>query len=154
MSFNPEAFMNAVFTEANDTTITPCPAGEFPAQITELTPKSGTISKGDRAGETWARLDILWETTDPVAQAATGREKVRVRQGVMLDLLPNGGLDMSKGKNVQLGKLREAVGLNVPGAPFSPAQLVGRSARIVVGHRIDERDGVTIQAEVKTTAPL
>jgi hypothetical protein len=154
MNFSPETFMNAVYTEANDDKIIPCPVGEFSAQILEITPKSGIISKGERAGEPWARLDVSWETSDHAATSATGREKVRVRQGIMLDLTPSGGLDFSTGRNVGLGKLRSATGLNVPGQPFSPAMFVGRSGRISVGHRIDERDGVTIQAEVKAVAPL
>jgi hypothetical protein len=154
MNFSPETFMNAVFNEANDTKIIPCPVGEFPAQILEVTPKSGIISKGDRAGETWARLDVSWETSDHAACAATGRERVRVRQGIMLDLTPNGGLDFGPGRNVQLGRLREAVNLNQPGQPFSPAMFVGRSARISVAHTLDNRDNVTIQAEVRNVAPL
>jgi hypothetical protein len=152
--FSPETFMNAVFTEANDTSIIPCPAGEFASQIVSVEPKSGTISKGDRAGEPWARLDVLWETQDPAACSVTNRTPTKIRQGIMLDLTPQGALDMSKGKNVQLGKLREAIGLNTPGQPFSPAMMIGRSGRTSVSHRIDERDGVTIQAEVRAVASL
>jgi hypothetical protein len=154
MNFSPETFMNTVLTEVNDTKIIPCPTGEWPAQIVEVTPKTGTISKGDRAGETWARLDVNWEITDPQVTSVTNREKTRVRQGVMLDLNPNGGLDMGPGKNVQLGRLREATGLNVSGAPFSPSMLLMRSGKVRVAHRIDERDGVTIQAEVQAVAAL
>jgi hypothetical protein len=152
--FSPETFMNAVYTEVNDTKIVPCPVGEFPAQIVEVTPKSGTISKGERTGEPWAMLQVNWETSDPSACAATGRDKVRVRQGIMLDLTPAGGLDFGPGRNVQLGRLREATGLNQPGQPFSPSMFTGRSGRISVAHRIDDRDGVTVQAEVKNVAPL
>lgn len=152
--FSPESFMQTVFTEVNDTKIIPCPAGDWPAQAVEVTPKSGTIGKGDRAGEPWARLDVSWEITHPSVLEACHRDKVRVRQGIMLDLTPSGMLDMGPGKNVQFGKLREALGLNVPGAPFSPAMIVGRSGMVKVAHRIDERDGVTIQADVTAVAGL
>jgi hypothetical protein len=152
--FNPEAFMQAVITDANSTALTPCPPGEFPAQILEVKPASGTIGKGDRAGQPWARLDVSWEITDPSVAAITGRERTRVRQGVMLDLTASGDLDMSPNQNVRLGQLREAVGLNQAGQAFSPAMFIGRSARVVVKHEIDNRDGVTIQANVVAARPL
>lgn len=152
--FSPETFMNAVFTEANATTLQPCPAGEFPATVSEIKAASGTISKGERAGEPWARLDVTWEIQDPSVADQLGRKSVKVRQGVMLDLTAEGGLDMSKDRNVNLGRLRDAVGLNQPGQPFSPNMLIGRGGRVSVQHRIDDRDGVTIFAEVRGVAPM
>lgn len=152
--FSPETFMNAVFTEANETKIVPCPVGDWPAQCDAVTPKSGTISKGDRAGETWAKLELRWVIEDPAVTAETGRNPTKVVQSIMLDLTPQGGLDMGPGKNVQLGRTREACGLNQPGQPFSPSMFVGRSARCSVSHRLDERDGQTIYAEVRAVTSL
>ena len=45
------------------------------------------------------------------------------------------GLDMGKGKNVALGRLREATDLNVPGQPFAMAMFPGRLAKIKVTQR-------------------
>lgn len=147
--FNPEAFMQATIDQANDTKVIPCPEGEFHAQAIDVKVSSGTIGKGERTGEPWASLNVTWEIADPNVAAITLRDKTRVRQGVMLDLTSDGNLDMAKGRNIGLGKLRDAVGLNVPGQPFSPTMIIGRAARVAVKHRIDERDGETIQPEVR-----
>jgi hypothetical protein len=69
----------------------------------------------------------------------------------MLDLTPGGGLDLGKGKNVGLGRLREAVRLNDSSKPFSFAQLPGQAARVTVSHRIDGED---TYSEIKKVAPL
>jgi hypothetical protein len=58
---------------------------------------------------------------------------------------------MSKGKNVSLGKLREAVGQNKPGKPWSPAHLNGAQLDVLVTHRADKDTG-DIYAEVKRVA--
>lgn len=152
--FSPESFMNAVMTDANDTKIIPCPPGEWSAQCVDAKARSGIIGKGDRAGEPWAQLVLTWETHDTAVTSVTQRDPTRVIQSIMLDLTDQGNLDMGTGKNVQLGRAREATGLNVPGQPFSPTMFVGRSARVNVKHKIDERDGVTILAEVAGVAKM
>ena len=60
---------------------------------------------------------------------------------------------MGKGKNVGLGRLREAADLNVPGAPFSFAMFEGRPVKVSVKHRVvDDRifDEVKAVAEALT----
>ena len=69
----------------------------------------------------------------------------------MLDLTPSGSLDTSKGKNIGLGRLREAVGQNKPGQAFSFQNLPGLMAKITIKHRLVDDDTF---AEVKGTAPL
>ena len=58
----------------------------------------------------------------------------------MLDLAATGGLDMSEGKNVALGRLREALGLNDPSQSFSFHQLPGLMGRVNVTHRVVGED--------------
>jgi hypothetical protein len=70
----------------------------------------------------------------------------------MLDLNESGtGMDTGKGKNVTLGRLREALGLNQPGTPFSFRQLIGRAAKISVTQRVD---GDQIYNDVKGVVKL
>lgn len=152
--FDANSFMNAVFTEANDTKLVPCPAGEYQAQIEKLEPKSGTIGKGDRIGEPWASLNISYAVADQAVTAITGRDKVTVFQSVMLDLTPQGGLEQGPGKNINLGRLREACGLNNPGQPFTPSQLIGQMVRISVRHVPSFRDPSTLVAEVSGVTRL
>lgn len=152
--FSPDQFLQTVYSEANDTKIIPCPVGEWPGQCSDVKVRSGTISKGDRQGETWASLNLIWDISDPSVTAVTQRTPTRVTQSLMLDLTPEGNLDMGPGKNVQLGRAREACGLNVPGQPFGPQMFVGRTARVNVAHRIDERDSQTILQDVKGVTKL
>ena len=58
---------------------------------------------------------------------------------------------MGKGKNVALGRLREALGQNTPGKPWSFGMLVGQVAKVAVKHRITDA-GDTF-AEVKRVLP-
>ena len=67
--FDADNFMNAVFTEANDTRLVPCPAGEFHAVIEKAEPKSGTIGKGDRIGQPWAQIAVSLKIEDAAVSA-------------------------------------------------------------------------------------
>jgi hypothetical protein len=148
-TFDPSAFLNATITEANSTVTTPCPEGEFFA-IIDGEPKINQWQSRD-GSKSGLRLDLTWSTDDDAACSVTGRKPTKIRQGIMLDLTENGGLDMGRGKNVSLGRLREATGLNVPGQPFSFSMLQGKAAKVSVGHRIVED---RIYDEVKGVAKL
>jgi len=131
--FDPATFIDAVVTEANATVSTPVPVGEYLATAGEVKIESW-VSKADPT-KSGLRAEVPWviENNDAVSQV-TGRPKNTVRQSIMLDLTPEGGLDMGKGMNVQLGKLREAVGLNQPGQPFSFRMIQGRTGKVKVEH--------------------
>jgi len=146
--FDPAAFASTQYTEANDTKYTPVPAKEY-AAVAKIPDISKAFRQTDK-GQTI--FDVLWEVDDEEARQLTGMPKPTVRQSIFLDMAPNGqGLDMSKGKNVKLGQLREALSLNVPGQPFSFTQIDGRPARITVKHRQYEGDTF---ADVKEVTKL
>lgn len=145
-TFNPDTFLNTEATEANATTYTPCPEGEPVAAIKAIKPRVLTDGR--------AVLDVTWTVDDEEAREATGMAEPAVRQTLWLDITESGGLDFGKGKNVGLGKLREAVNQNSSGKPWTPGMLVGQVARIKIVHSIDKRDGVTIQADVKAVTKL
>lgn len=149
MSFSPEQFLEMQVNESNDTKVIPVPVGEYIALVSEVKCRQWQ-SKADPSKSGLA-LDVIWEVDDQAVKELLGREKVTVKQGVMLDLTDGGGLDMGKGRNVGLGRLREACDLNIPGQPFSFQMLPGRAAKINVQHRVD---GDTIFAEVKAVAKL
>jgi hypothetical protein len=147
-TFDPNAFMNASITEANDTQYVPFPEGEYSASIDKVEPKV--------VGQENPRpiLNVTWKSSDPDVQTATGRAENSVRQTIWLDVTESGGLDFGKGKNVQLGKLRDALNQNRPGQAWAPGMLVGGMAKVKVKHSIDRRDGVTINAEVAGVTKL
>lgn len=148
MNFDPNAFMQATIEGANSTRLIPWPVGDYHAHIVELKPKTGTIGKGERQGETWAGLDVLFQSDDPAINGALGRVP-RSKLGIFLDLTEQGMLDMGEGKNLGLGRLREACGLNDKNRAFSPQQLIGQHLIINIGHRTDPNDPSIVYDEVK-----
>ena len=145
--FNPEQFLDMQVTDSNDTKSIPVPVGEYTAVAEEVKCRQWQ-SKQDPS-KSGLTLDITWSIDDAVVKELLGRDKVTVRQGIMLDVTDSGGLDMGKGRNIGLGKLREGLNLNVPGQPFAFSMIPGRVAKVSVTHRID---GENIYAEVKGVA--
>ncbi len=132
--FDPKTFGQMTFTDANSTESVPIPVGEWPFTITkqeiiEWSSKTDSSKRG-------LKLQLGMETEDPAIVAVTGRPKNTSRYEIMLDLTPEGGLDFGKGMNVRLGRLREAVGLNKPGAPFAFDMLLGHTVKASVKHEI------------------
>lgn len=145
--FSPEQFLDLQVTDSNDTVVVPVPVGEYLAVVKEVKIRPWQ-SKADpsKAG---IALDLQWTIDDAGVKALLGRDEVNVKQGVMLDISEQGGFDMGKGKNIGLGRLREATGLNQAGQPFSVTMLTGRMAKVRVEHRaVDDQ----IFAEVKAVA--
>lgn len=148
-TFDPASLFEQTTTDANDTKILPIPEGEYLAVIEKAEPATWTSRDGTKSG---IRLDVHYLIDDEAAKAATGRDKLTVRQGIMLDLDESGtSLDMGKGKNVGLGRLREATGLNVPGQPFAMAMFPGRLVKIKVTQRPGD-DPETVYNDVKGVA--
>lgn len=145
-TFNPDAFMNSTTTEANSTQYAQVPEGEFQASIDSVTPRTTGTGK--------ALLNVKWKVDDEGVRLETGMAEPSVFQTIWLDITESGGLDGNKGKNVQLGKLRDALGQNVAGKPWAPGMLVGGLAKIKVKHSIDKRDNVTLNAEVSGVTKL
>lgn len=135
-AFDPKAFLDITVNEANSTERIPVPAGEHVAVIEKV-----DIRSGNKDGKDWAFLDVTYNIDSPEVKAAVGRDKVTLTQGVSLDFTPTGGLDFSKGRNVQLGRLRDSVGLNEAGKPFGFRMLEGKVLKIVVGHTPSTRPG-------------
>jgi hypothetical protein len=145
-AFNPDTFLNTETDSASATAYTPCPEGEMTAAIKAIKPRVLTDGR--------AVLDVTWTVDDETARQETGMAEPSVRQTIWLDTTESGGLDFGKGKNVGLGRLRDAVGQNTAGKPWAPGMLVGQVAKVKVSHSIDKRDGITINAEVKAVLPL
>jgi hypothetical protein len=157
MSFDPNSFLDLQVVGSNDTKLVPIPIGEYPAvtgdvEIVPWQSKDDSTKSGLKAV---IQLHIDSSATTPLGdtvQGATGRDKNIVRYEAMLDLLPDGkGLDMGKGKNVTLGRLREAINLNDPNTPFSFRQIPGRPLKVMVSHREYKGD---LFAEVKAVTKL
>lgn len=132
--FDPKSFAQMTFVDANSTEFVPIPAGEHLFTITksEIT----SWQKKDDPTQGGLKSVLTMETEDEAVTAVTGRPKSVLKHEMMLDLTPEGGLDMGKGMNVNLGRAREACGLNKPGAPFGFDMFVGHQVKAQVGHEI------------------
>lgn len=128
--FDPNTFLNQEQTGGFDTKYPVIPAGEYPAiskkldfrQMDAKDPTKGKLNV----------LDIIWGIDDAGVKEATKLPEPTCRQSVFLDLDDDGKLARGTGKNVQLGRLLEALNLNDPNVPFSFSQLVGKPAIVRV----------------------
>ena len=124
MTFDPQALLDQAFEGSNSTKIINIPEGEYTAMIQDLQ-EAQRVSRD---------------------QAKSGMKlTMKMKHDVMLDFNEAGGIDTGVGKNIQLGRLREACGLNGAG-PFSFRQLEGKVVKVRIGHRVD---GDNIYDEVK-----
>ena len=146
MSFDPETFMTTATTEANETTYQPVPEGEYRAMI------SDAVARQPKPG--FVLLDVTYDIDDPqLAEKLNRQNPVKIRSGVILDVSDDGALETGANKNVKLGKLRDAVGQNQPGQPWSPQKLIGAGpVTIFVGHRADKENADVVYEEVKRWA--
>lgn len=140
-AFDPASFLDATTTEAL-TRRPPIPAGtELLGIIGEPKPRQSPGKKDPTQVYTFLDLPIEFDLSqNPAVQAQIGQPKVTLTYGFMIDVTASGALDTSAGKNGRLRQLREALGMNAPGQPFSPRMLQGRQIRAKIGHRVDERD--------------
>lgn len=139
MPFNPESLLGANYEEANSTELVPLPDGDYLAvsdPITAESFKQFDITKGERAGQKGLMLFVGWNISDDDGKLkeALGRSP-KIRQSIMLDVTKDGGLEFGKGRNVSLGRLREALGQNGNGRPWTWSMLGGQAARIKVGKK-------------------
>lgn len=150
--FDPKQFLEMSVDQANATEFVPIPAGDYVAVIDSVDARPWQAK--DDPSKAGMALDVVWSLDDAGVKELLGRDVVKVKQGIMLDFTEEGALDMGKGRNVGLGRLREAVGLNEPGRPFAPQMLVGRPAKVKVEHRADPKDPAKLYAEVRAVTKM
>lgn len=135
--FDVDSFMTEEVTEALSTSLTPLDEGEYAAVVESVEVKT----PGD-----YVILEALWQIDEDDAEAACGRRNVKIKQAIFLDIV-DGRMDTSNGKNVGLGRLREALGQN-DGSPWSPAMLEGQPALVKVVQDPDKNDSEVIYNRV------
>lgn len=145
--FDEDAFMSSTSEGEMSTEFTPVPVGEYSAVVKKVGTRSG---EGEGEKGSWAMLDVTWAIDDAGVTEITGMDNPSVRQSIFLDITESGGLDYGKGKNIGLGRLREALGQNT-GAAWSPSMLEGNVATVLVDHRLYE--GRTF-ADVKNVSAI
>lgn len=133
--FDVDALMNATVQESNSTFINPLPAGDLNAVIDKA-----SLAQGNKDGKPWVRLDVVYDVTSPETKEATGLEEPKAFQTIFLELRENGTLNTDIGKNIPLGKLRVATGLNEPGQPFNFSMFVGKPVIVHIKNEVNKQD--------------
>lgn len=149
MELNPEMLLESAINAPLETKLIPCPEGEYTMLISALAIRTGT----DKNGDGYTLLNVTLEVEDQSVRESTGREKVFVQHSCKLDIVANPAngqpmLDTGKGKNIDLGRLREACDLNEEGQDFTMNMLLNRIVKGKVTQRTVEETG-DVYAEVK-----
>ena len=147
--FNAELFMQQEYESETSTKLILPPADDYQAVIDSLLARQTTTKEG----ELFTYFNVAWELTDQKAKDACKRDKVLCYQMVPVDLTDSGSIDMSEGKSIQLGRVRDAVGQN-KSTRWSPTQLKGAYATVKVTHSLDKRDNETMNANVVKVTKL
>jgi len=136
--FNPDTFLEQTVTGSLDTKYPVIPAGEYPAISQSIKAREMPNTKEPEKGP-YTVLDIVWNIDDAGVKEETGLDSPTCRQSVFLEL-KDGLLDMSAKKNIPLGRLREALGLNDPDRAFSFNDLVGQPAIVRIEQSANAKD--------------
>jgi len=131
-AFDPNVFLNQEVTGANDVKYTPIPIGEYKAYIDDL---------GTDKYEQTPILVVTYALLDEKLKTELGLEKPTVIDRIFLDVDGAGNLAFGKNKNIKLGRLREAVGLNDPKKKFNFNMLRGLGPlNILVEHNFNKKN--------------
>ena len=142
-AFDPQTFMNIEIAGEMETRYTPVTPGTYPATIDGIDIREVTNDRGSSF-----LLDVTYLIHDEALAEAMGMERVTVRQGIFLEVEPNGNIALGPNKNVKLGRLREAVGQNKSG-PWSFAMLQGAGpVNITVSNAPDKNDPTIVYSRV------
>ncbi|TXH17941.1 MAG: hypothetical protein E6R03_03100 [Hyphomicrobiaceae bacterium] len=150
--FDAQSFLQEQITGKTDTTYVPIPPGDYPAIITKLDAREQD-NKNDSA-KPWLVLDVTYQIEDQGVKEKTGLPTPTVRQSIFLERDEAGKLDFSRGKNIPLGRLREALGMNDPDKPFSFGQLMGQACVVSVVNTPKKDDPSTIYSNVNKVGKL
>lgn len=139
---DPSSFLEQTITGAFSTQRIPVPKGEYPAIIKEIGHR--TMDSKQAPGTVTHMLDVTFGIDDANVKEVTGLPEPSVRQTIFLDLTTDDTgrtvLDGSAGKNIQLGRLREAAGQNDPNTPWSFNMLVGAAVVVSIEHNPGTKD--------------
>lgn len=135
-NFDPTLFLQqSQKAVANSTFVPQCPVGDYDMVVDKVTADQFPGVKDP--SKTYTKVKFALTVNDPAVQAFLKRDKVVVLHDFLLEMTEDGtGIDMAEGKNVGLGRMREATGLNVPGQEWSFGMFVGRPLKGHVEHEV------------------
>ena len=151
MPFDPVKFLQTEVQGKMETKYPSVPAGTYRAMVDNL---KGRSQKNDDGSDPTPILDIYWTIDDAALKEKLGMEKISVRQSCFLDLSPEGAILRGEGKNIALGKVREAIGQNWEDKPWAPHMLKGAVASITVTNAPNPKDPESPYSNVQSVSKL
>ena len=145
-TFDPDLFLGGEIAGGFATSYARVPAGEYSAMIDDVKVRKVNTDDGEQAV-----MDVTWLILDEEVKKDTELERPTCRQGFFLDINEKGGLERGKNKNVGLGRMLEALGMD-QGDKWSPAGLKGSLATIRVEHKPNKDDPENPYANVTRVA--
>lgn len=120
-TFDPSTFEETVVEQSSETKMTPIPAGEYTAYVGD------TLSWREYQGRQICVAPLLIaDMPEDVAETlGLGDRQPQIGYDMWLDTNEAGALEFGANKNVALGRLREALGQNRSGEPWSFKMLKG-----------------------------
>ena len=147
--FDPDLFLGTETDASNATKVEPIPECDLPGVIESVSSRSFMNKAGDKE---FFVIEVKWALDAPHIAEELGRDKLVSSQTIFLDINEQGNLEMGKGKNVGLGRLREAVNQNADGRAWAPTMLVGAGPALCkIAHRFNGEDAFD---EVKSVTAL
>lgn len=139
-TFDPATFEETAVESAMEVRFTPIPEGNYEAFIDKY-----ALRELDKGG---VICDVHWNIIDEDLKAKMKLENITVRQGIFLDI-EDDVLALGPNKNIKLGRLREALGQNQTGQPWTLTQLNGAGPVIIsVTKRPDKNDPTIVYNDV------
>lgn len=150
--FNAQEFLQDQMTGSTDTRYKLVPPGDYPALVDGIDAKQ----QPDKSDPTkvYTILDVTFSIESPQVKEAMGLSKVTARHSVFLELNDSGKVDFSQGKNVPLGRLREATGTNYSDRPFTFNDLVGKACIVTIINEPDKNDPRDVWTRVKKVGAI
>ncbi len=139
--FDINAFLDAELTEPMATQPERPPEGEWLARIATVSSPDEIKTKwikGPEGARTWTKLAVPFELIDEELLRKLNRKNpIRVTSDWELDVDSATSRPITgPGKNVALGRLRAALGQNVPGQPWNFMKLPGAGPlKVTIKHR-------------------
>lgn len=137
--FDPNAFLDMPIDEAFEKR-PPLPVQDYPAVIADLVPRqwtSQTKTNPDGTPKSGIAYDVSLKIQIPLdvrEQLGIKNEELTLKDSIMLDMNPQGGLATEPGANRQLRNYREALDMNRPGVTFRPREMIGRMLLVKIKH--------------------
>lgn len=151
--FNPDTFLDTSTDQPLSTKPVLHPIGQYISLITGV--KAREITGGPNGKMRFLDVQHEVDGNQPLPDGSgrlikdvTNRDKMTVTDSVILDLTPDGRMDLREGMNFRVGRYLAALNQNTPGQVWSPRNLVGQALKVTIGHRADPKDPETVYTQV------